>query len=95
MENVKIRNEFFDAFKALGDDYWIDYKGWRDIANVNDIESVTQLHEIAKEESIKHYFIIGKNYDIDDQALSNENIGTTILEEFKKLYPIYLMMRSE
>ncbi len=94
MENEQIRDTFFNALRVLDDNYWLDYKGWNDLAYVKDIESVAQLHGIAKEESIAHYFIIGKNYDVDDQALSDENIGATILEEFKKLYPLYLIMRE-
>lgn len=95
MEDEQIRDSFYSTLKNLSDHYWINYKGDRDVTSLKNIESVEKLHEITKEENIAHYFIIGKNYKIDDQALSDENISTTILEEFTKLYPLYLIMKSQ
>ena len=94
MEDENIRNTFYNELKKLDDSYWIDYKGWKERVYVKDIKSSGELHEITKEENINHYFIIGRFYDPDDKVLADLNIDNTVLEEFKKLYPLYVIMSN-
>jgi hypothetical protein len=89
MSNITLQKKFYASFKALGDDYWINKKSVKNINNQAELMS-----EIAKE-NINEYFIIGCNLPRMDQRLSKENISSTVLTEFKKLYPLYEIMRHK
>jgi HKD family nuclease len=94
MNDIELRLKFYEKLKLLDKHYWIDFKGWHNRVFVKDIESVTQLHELLNQESLNHYFIIGRFYNPNDDEISNQNIGITVLSEFKKLHPLYELMSS-
>ncbi len=94
MNDIELRLKFYEDLKQLDENYWIDFKGWHNKIFVKDIKSVEQLYELVNQESLNHYFIIGRFYDPNDEELSNQNIETTVLSEFKKLYPLYESMSS-
>jgi len=92
MTDPKIQKKFFDAFKLLGNDYWINIPK---APPINDIKSPIELASLTNKENIKEYFIIGRDINWLDTSLSNQLIAKTILEEFKKLYPLYEIMRHK
>ncbi|MEO9484601.1 MAG: phospholipase D-like domain-containing protein [Ekhidna sp.] len=95
MESRVKRNAFFKALKKLSDEYWIDFKGWKDRVYVKDIRTIEDLHFLTKQEDISYYFILGRFYDPNDNNLSDLNIDNTILGEFQKLYPLYKIMSED
>ena len=91
MKDENIRIKFFDLYKKLGDEYWMNIENMPSIKNIKTPE---QLHLFTQKESIDDYFIIGCNINWLDKRLSNKNISNTILLEFQKLYPIYEIMKD-
>jgi hypothetical protein len=91
MNNPKIRKDFFDYFNKLGNEYWLRVNG--DPAQM-DFLTPDQLWIEIQKESLDEYFIIGREIDWLDERLSATNISKTVLEEFKKLYPLYEIMRN-
>ncbi|GJN57566.1 NgoFVII family restriction endonuclease [Elizabethkingia anophelis] len=92
MKNAFIRKRFFEAYKKLGNDYWMNIKG---IPSVEDIKTPEELHIYTQKESIDDYFIIGNDIGWLDDRLSKTNIANTILQEFRKLYPLYEIMKNK
>lgn len=95
MQKTTVQNKFFSALKKLDETYWIDYKGYQKRVWVKEIESISALYNIIEKENIEYYFIIGCEIDWLDARLSSNNISKTILIEFKKLYPLYEIMRHK
>lgn len=91
MTNPKIRKDFFDAVKKLGSEYWLNVSK----TSLNEINTSDELWGETQKESIDEYFIIGCDIDWLDKRLSNVNISKTILDEFKKLYHLYEIMRHK
>lgn len=85
------RKEFFDYFKKLDGQYWIRTNG-KDVLN-SDIQNASQLNDIVQESKIEEYFIIGRDFDVNDERLKAANIKETVLGEFKMLYPLYELTR--
>lgn len=90
MKNPAIQKKFYDAFKKLGNDYWINVPNAPEAKN---IKSHTDLWKETQKERLEEYFIIGCDIDWLNKRLSKENLPITVLEEFKKLYPLYEIMR--
>lgn len=90
MQEPQIQKNFFKAFKKLGNEYWINID--REILNA-DINTKEDLLDEIRRERLDEYFIIGTNIDWLDNRLSSDNLPTTVLEEFRKLYPLYEIMR--
>lgn len=91
MNNLKIRKNFFDAIKKIGNEYWLNVSKTPLIK----LNTPDELWMEAQRESIEEYFIIGCDINWLDNRLSNTNISKTILEEFQKLYPLYEIMRHK
>lgn len=89
MASVAMKEKYFTAIKALGEGYYINNTPIVDIKNQAEL-----MNEIAKE-NIHEYFIIGCNIPRLDKRLSRENISRTVLNEFKRLYPLYEIMRHK
>jgi hypothetical protein len=90
MRNPTVQKEFYNAFKKLGNDYWIDVPN---APEAKDIKSPTDLWKETQKERLEEYFIIGCDIDWLDKRLSKKNLPNTVLEEFKKLYPLYEIMK--
>lgn len=91
MRNSIILKNFFEAYKRLGNNYWMNISG---IPSVENIKTPEELHIYTQKESIDDYFIIGCDINWLDDRLSKINIENTILQEFQKLYPLYEIMRN-
>ncbi|WP_445737625.1 phospholipase D-like domain-containing protein [Mariniflexile sp.] len=90
MKYIDVQKNFFKAYKELGDKYWISLPN---IPSPKEIKTPDELYMQMKKENINEYFIIGCNINWLDNRLSNDNISNTILSEFKKLYPLYKLMK--
>jgi HKD family nuclease len=89
MQNEAVRQDFYNNLKKLGGEYWVNNKN----VKVSDIKTTHDLQKELIKENLGEYFIIGINIDWLDARLSKENISMTVLREFKKLYPLYQVMR--
>ncbi len=77
MKNIAFQNEFFDAFKKLGNQYWID--AVKALPN-KDIKTSRDLYVETQKGNLDNYFIIGRNIDWLDKRLSVKNLSNTVLE---------------
>jgi len=94
MKVESVRNQFYDCFNKLGEGYWMDDGSKRgDYVFPGQLSGPQELIRISQEATEGHYFTIGRDYGWEDAALSDKHIADTVLSEFKKLYPLYLIMR--
>ncbi|MCG9881753.1 MAG: phospholipase D-like domain-containing protein [Bacteroidia bacterium] len=89
MTNPRIRKDFFDAIKKLGNDYWLNISN----TPLNELTTPDELWKETQRETIDEYIIIGCDINWLDNRLSNTNISATLLKEFQKLYQLYEIMR--
>ncbi|QBZ98865.1 phospholipase D-like domain-containing protein [Flavobacterium sangjuense] len=90
MQNKVFQQKFFDALKKLGNEYWINVP---DAPAIQNFKTPADLVKETNKETLEQYFIIGCNIHLQDKRLSTENISSTVLKEFSKLYLLYEMMR--
>lgn len=91
LTNPKIRKDFFNGIKTLGNEYWLNVSK----TPLNKLSTPDELWTETQRESIDEYFIIGCEFDWLDNRLSNTKISKTVLDEFQKLYPLYEIMRHK
>lgn len=91
MANPKIRKDFFNGVKKLGSEYRLNVSK----TPLGKINTPDELWRETQRETIEEYFIIGCDINWLDKRLSNVNITTTVLEEFQKLYPLYMIMADK
>ncbi|MFP2994365.1 phospholipase D family protein [Spongiivirga sp. MCCC 1A20706] len=61
---------------------------------VHDFEDKEALKQFTLQDNpSKYYFRIGREYQPDDKAISNQQIVSTIMKDFEKLYPIYQLFK--
>jgi HKD family nuclease len=91
-----MQQTFFRMIKRLGDEYFIDVAGIRPFYKISEIETADDLFDIVNQdfENMEHYFIIGMNLIPEDRRLTDNRIVAFIMEEFEKLYPIYLFFKA-
>jgi hypothetical protein len=88
------RDSFFDLCKSLGSSFWIEIGEARKF--LNEFKGSEELHDFVKRDNWKtDYFIIGNKIKPDDKELSDALIADTVLEGFKKLYPLYVLMKDK
>jgi len=93
LNNKDELNNFYETIENIKDEYWID-NGLKSV-KVKDILDAEVLRQMVNQSNIKDYFIIGREINFLDEKLSKENISKTILTEFKKLYPLYELMKAK
>lgn len=95
MQKTTVQQAYFNTLKQLDDSYWFECSGYSNRVWVKNIKSPQHLHQIIQKENIENYFIIGCDVDWLDSRISSKNISSTILQEFGKLYQLYVMMRHK
>ncbi len=85
------RDDFHQQVKSLPDDYFISVGGNKEFCNK--FNSSEDLHNFCKKDDIQKYFIIGKDYQITDNEMSEVNLPNETLKVFRLLFPFYEMMR--
>lgn len=91
MRKREYRENFFRMAKSLPTVYFISVGDSRQY--LYSFETPEELHEFCKKDNIQKYFIIGKDYKITDNEMSESNLPTETLEVFKLLFPFYEIMK--
>ena len=91
MRDDEYRKQFFDEVTRLPAPYWIRVN--REHRFVSQFSNPDELHLFTRRDRPTEYFIIGRDYDITDSALLQTQLPITTLEEFRRLFPLYQLMR--
>ena len=91
MRNKVYRDKFYQMLNALPNSYFISVGGNKEFCH--NFNSAEDLHDFCKKDDIQKYFIIGRDYHIPDNEMSEVNLPTETLKVFKLLFPFYEMMR--
>ncbi len=91
MRNKVYRDKFYQMHNAFPNEYFISVGGNKEFCN--NFSSAEDLHDFCKKDNIQKYFIIGRDYQITDNEMSEVNLPAETLKVFKLLYPFYEMMR--
>lgn len=86
-QSEAFRNLFFNNVLNLGSSYWIETGG--EYKSVTAFRNATELNEFIQHDDGGDYFIIGRDYSLQDPTLSTDNMAETVLVEFQRLYPVY------
>jgi hypothetical protein len=88
MTKEDYRKQFFTVVLKLGTGYWIEIAG--DRKPVDYFTQEETLWEFTKADNWQYYdFIIGKNYGVGSNELSNDLIAETITQQLDKLILVY------
>jgi HKD family nuclease len=93
MKNQEYRSDLFSLLFGLPSEYWVEVRGVT--KHLKEFDTSEAFHHFCAKDRPEDYFIIGRNYGITDREMSEEALPTTVLTEFKRLYPIYSMMRDK
>ncbi|TDW51820.1 HKD family nuclease [Flavobacterium sp. 270] len=93
MRNKVYRDKFHEMINSLPDQYFISVGGNDEFCNK--FNSPEELHEFCKNDDIQKYFIIGRDFQITDDRMSENNLPQETLKIFKLLFPLYEMMRHK
>lgn len=91
MRNKEYRNNFYQMLNSLPNEYFISVGGNKEFCH--NFSSAEDLHDFCKKDDIQKYFIIGRDYQITDDEMSEVNLPNEILKVFKLLFPFYEMMK--
>ncbi|RPI19834.1 MAG: hypothetical protein EHM58_00130 [Ignavibacteriae bacterium] len=91
MENKSSRETLFGLITVLDSEYWIDFKSHSEYLNT--FKTPEELWRYTRNDNINHYFTFGKSISPLDERISENNIVNTIIAEFKKLYPLYNLIK--
>jgi len=93
MKEVTFRGKFYQLITALPSEYFIEINGdWR---SVKSFKTADEIYEFVKSDDIKrHYFIIGTEYPPNAKEVSEEKITDTVIQDFKKLLPLYELIKT-
>lgn len=93
MEDRLFRDKFFQMLKLLPKEYFISVGGESEFCN--EFNSSEELHDFCKKDNIQQYFIIGRDYEITDEEMSEENLPIETLKVFQLLFPYYTIMKHK
>ncbi len=94
MQSEEYRSRFYVMLIALGDPYFIDVAG--DERLVTSFKDANELWEYTKKDDWRYYyFTLGRNYSPDDSKIDEGVILDTILRDFDKLHPLYILMKDK
>lgn len=91
MRNNEYRNNFYQILKSLPNEYFISVGGNKEFCH--NFNSSDDLHNFCKKDDIQKYFIIGRDYQITDDEMSETKLPLETLKVFELLYPLYEKMR--
>lgn len=91
MRDRTFRDRFYQMIKSLPSEYFISVGGETEFCNK--FNSPQELHDFTRKDNIQMYFIIGRNYEIEDDEMSETNLPNEMLKVFDILFPFYQMMR--
>lgn len=91
MRDRIFRDKFFQMLKLLSHEYFISVG--EKVKFCNKFNSPEELHDFTKKDNNQLYFIIGRDYKIKDDEMSETNLPIELLKVFNLLFPFYEMMR--
>lgn len=91
MRDRNFRDRFYQLIKSLPSEYFISVGGESEFCNK--FNSLEELHDFTRKDNIQMYFIIGRDYAIEDDEMSETNLPNEMLKVFKLLFPFYETMR--
>lgn len=93
MRDQAYRDKFYQMLQTLSNEYFISVGGETEFCFK--FNSSAELHDFCKKDNNQMYFIIGRDYEITDQEMSESNLPNETLKVFKHLYPYYEIMRHK
>lgn len=91
MRDRDFRDKFFQMIKSLPSEYFISVGGDNEFCN--SFNSSEELYDFTKKDNNQMYFIIGRDYEIQNDEMSETNLPSEMLKVFKLLFPFYETMR--
>ena len=92
--NPEFTKTYYDLIQRLNKEFTITIADKE--RSVDDFQDLKDLKKFTLLDNPKiYYFRIGRLYKPDDKAISDENIATTILSDFEKLYPLYQLFKHQ
>lgn len=93
MKSPAYRDSIYSMIASLPEGYYISLS--RDNSKyVNEFTDAIDLYNFIKKDRPENHFYIGKDYEISEPEMSDVNLPTTVLTEFKRLYQLYNLMRD-
>lgn len=92
MQNETTRVKIFQLLSKLDSSYWQDFKSNKGIP-LNTFSNGNDLWNYTRIDNPNDYFTFGKSISPDDVSISINNIKDTVINEFKKLYPLYNLIK--
>jgi HKD family nuclease len=90
--NPGFLTQYFDLLQHLDKEFKVCVANEEEY--VHEFEDKEDLKEFTLKDNPKlYYFRIGREYQPDDKAISQNNIVATIMKDFEKLYPIYQLFK--
>src|SRR5690606_10474414 len=86
------RDDLYKDFVFLGSSYELCVSNSSE--SVSEVSSANHLAELFQKDDPNNYLIVCRVYHVDDPELSANNIGETVLEEIKRLYPIFKRLKN-
>lgn len=86
--------KYYGLIKDLDSDFTITVAD--DEVPVREFKDSDELKEFTLKDNPKfYYFRIGREYKPDDKAISDNNIESTVINDFGQLYPIYQLFKHQ
>lgn len=90
--NPAFLKKYYQLVQNLDDEFDITINN--EYTKVRGFEDAEHLKEFTIADNPKlHYFRIGREYQPDDKAISNDNIVNTVMADFEDLYPLYQLFK--
>jgi hypothetical protein len=82
----------YNLVNELGESYWLSVNSkLRGVGSFTDVDSLKQY--LLKDDN-SDYLIFGRTFKPNDESLAESVISETILNEFQRLYDLYLLFRK-
>ncbi len=92
-DNFSFAELFFHLVNDLGDSYWVALNG-KEEHYLSLFETAEALRTELIQDDPNHYLIFGRTWSLGDPELADPIIAESVLEEFKRLYPLYMLYKS-
>lgn len=85
---------FHNIIVNLDNEYFIKINNEkRFCSSFSHSKGLKDFSDFVKKDDLKEYFIIGKDFQIDDELVNNYNFPNTVMNEFSMLYPLYSLLK--
>jgi len=88
--NLAFASLVFRLMADLGDSYWLAING-KEEKYLNSYPTAEALRVQLIQDDSTHYLIVGRTWSLNAPELADPIIAESVLEEFKRLYPLYML----